>query len=232
MILHETIVHGRCPLNDQWDYYDVDIETDEFIDVHKLEEILNDVRGLREVQEDIARRIAGMLRSKGFQTCHVTVTGRHSQNMQTTVTLTTEDLMKSLLLVIVLSLGSVANAGDWKGNEQVLVDHPTIQSMYRTHCKHRERNGLKPQQLNGRLCRAAQEWSAYMAKHHYFEHSHFNVAENIAMGANTASGAMSMWIGSRGHNANLLGGAEQVGFGVAESGDGTRYWTSCHGSGF
>jgi hypothetical protein len=140
--------------------------------------------------------------------------------------------MKSLLFVIALLLGSVANAGDWKGNEQVLVDHPTIQSMYRIHCEHRSQNGFKAQQLNGRLCRAAQEWSEFMAANNYFEHSHFNVAENIAMGAATAGGAMNMWINSRGHNANLLGGAKQVGFGVAEASDGTRYWTSCHGSGF
>ena len=140
--------------------------------------------------------------------------------------------MRSLLFVIALLLGSVAHAGNWKGHEQVLADHPTIQAMYKIDCEHRVRNGLMPQELNLELCRAAQEWSEYMAVHGYFEHSHFNVAENIAMGASTASGAMSMWIGSRGHNANLLGGAEQVGFGVAEAGDGTRYWTSCHGSGF
>lgn len=126
----------------------------------------------------------------------------------------------------------LASAGDWRGSEQLLMDHPTIQRMHDIQTEHRSRNGLRPQVLNAELCRAAQEWSEYMARHHYFEHSHYPVAENIAVGQESASAAMSAWIGSRGHNANLLGGGSQVGFGVAKSSDGTRYWTSCHGSGF
>ena len=136
------------------------------------------------------------------------------------------------LAILVILIGVPLSAGEWRGHEQLLVDHPTIRAMHHIQTEHRSRNGLRPQTLNGELCRAAQEWSEYMAKHHYFEHSHYPVAENIAVGQGSASAAMSAWIHSRGHNANLLGGGSHVGFGVAKSADGTRYWTSCHGSGF
>ena len=140
--------------------------------------------------------------------------------------------MKTIYACVIALIASVTLAGEWEGHEQLLVNHPTILEMHRIQTKHRASHGKHPQTLNAELCRAAQEWSEYMAEHHYFEHSHYPVAENIAVGANTASGAMSMWINSRGHNANLLGGGGQVGFGVAKAADGTRYWTSCHGDGF
>jgi uncharacterized protein YkwD len=140
--------------------------------------------------------------------------------------------MKSLLMVLVLFAASVAQAGDWSGQELTLMENANIQDLYEAQTKHRNRNGLRPQTLNGELCRAAQEWSEYMAKWGHFSHSHYPVAENIAVGQKSANSAMNGWINSRGHNANLLSGYEQVGFGIAESADGTRYWTSCHGSGF
>ena len=135
-------------------------------------------------------------------------------------------------LFMILLIASTAQAGNWKGSELLLMEHPTIQAMHASQSEHRKRNGLKPQNLNGELCRAAQEWSEYMAKMGYFEHSHYPVAENIAVGQSTARSCISTWISSGGHNANLLGGDRQVGFGCAKSADGTRYWTSCHGSGF
>ena len=140
--------------------------------------------------------------------------------------------MKILLMVLMLFATSVSQAGDWSGQELTLMENSNIQQMYESHTKHRKRNGLRPQILNGELCRAAQEWSEYMARNHYFQHSHYPVAENIAVGQEAANAAISGWINSRGHNANLLSWHNQVGFGIAESEDGTRYWTSCHGSGF
>ena len=92
--------------------------------------------------------------------------------------------MKSLLMVLVLFVASVAQAGDWSGQELTLMTNDNIQQMYEAQTKHRKRNGLQPQILNGELCRAAQEWSEYMARHNYFEHSHYPVAENIAVGRN------------------------------------------------
>ncbi len=140
--------------------------------------------------------------------------------------------MKTLICLQLTLVASIATAGDWKGHEAILMDHPTIVACHRIQTEHRKRNGLRPQTLNGELCRVAQEWSEFMARTGSFSHSPYNVAENIATGSRSASGTMDQWIGSRGHNANLLSGGSQVGFGVAESPAGQRYWTSCHGSGF
>ena len=145
-----------------------------------------------------------------------------------------QEMKRELLAAIlpILIFIPLASAGDWRGNEQLLMSHPTIQRMHAIHTEHRSRNGLRPQILNAELCRAAQEWSEYMARHGYFEHSHYPLRENIAVGQESAKSTMNGWVHSRGHNANLLGGDQQVGFGAAESADGTRYWSSCHGSGF
>jgi uncharacterized protein YkwD len=140
--------------------------------------------------------------------------------------------VRNFVFSVILLMGTNVFAGDWKGKELQLIENKSIQEMYRLHCTHRKNNGLRPQKLNTELTRAAQEWAEYMADHGYFEHSHYPVAENIAVGANTASGAISMWINSRGHNANLLSGGQQVGFGLAKTANGTWYFCSCHGSGF
>ena len=140
--------------------------------------------------------------------------------------------MKTLNTCVLVLVASVALAGQWKGHEQLLVNHPTIKEMHRIQTRHRANYGIQSQILSAELCRSAQEWSEYMARTGDFNHSHYNVAENIALGSNTAQGTMNQWINSSGHNANLLGNARQVGFGVAQASNGTRYWTSCHGNGF
>jgi uncharacterized protein YkwD len=123
-------------------------------------------------------------------------------------------------------------AAQWKGSEAELMAHPAITALHAQQTSHRARNGLPPQVLNGELCRAAQEWSEYMAKTGRFDHSPYSVAENIAVGQESAAAALAGWVNSRGHNANLLSGARQVGFGVAATAGGTRYYTSLHGTGF
>jgi uncharacterized protein YkwD len=50
------------------------------------------------------------------------------------------------------------------------------------------------------------------------------VTENIAMGQTTGSEAVSSWMGSSGHRANILGGHTRVGIAVAHAADGTPYW--------
>jgi len=144
-----------------------------------------------------------------------------------------KDAMRfSFLILFLLWATTTVAESKWRGHEETLTNHPTIQAMHRIHTAHRARHGLPPQKLNSELCRSAQDWSEWMARTGSFNHSPWNVAENIAMGQESASDAMNAWMNSRGHNANLLGGAGQVGFGVAESSSGHRYWTSCHGSGF
>lgn len=81
-VTHRTTVHGKCHINGSWDYYDVEITTDQFIKVEDIESRLDlEVRGKMEPQETLAERIA-----KAFPShCKITVVGRHSQNTLTTV---------------------------------------------------------------------------------------------------------------------------------------------------
>lgn len=83
MIVHRSTIHGRCPLNHAWDYYEVEIRTDDFVDVKELEAAMDSVRGSTQTQEDIANE----LRDKIPASCVLVVRGRHSQNTSTLVEL-------------------------------------------------------------------------------------------------------------------------------------------------
>jgi hypothetical protein len=67
--------------HDQWDYYTVTIQTEDTIDVHYLESVMDSVRGMRATQEEIAEFIKQQLSCEAM----VEVTGKHSQNSTTTV---------------------------------------------------------------------------------------------------------------------------------------------------
>jgi hypothetical protein len=80
---HAFNIHAKCPMvsHDQWDYYTVAIQTEDTIDVHYLESVMDSVRGMRATQEEIAELIKQQLNCEAM----VEVTGRHSQNSTTTV---------------------------------------------------------------------------------------------------------------------------------------------------
>lgn len=86
LVKHQFDIHARCPFvsHEQWDYYTVTISTDTVIDVHDIEKMLNEVRGMNASQEAIATAICfKMERLK--MVGRVEVVGRHSQNSTTTV---------------------------------------------------------------------------------------------------------------------------------------------------
>ena len=80
---HAFNIHAKCPMvaHDQWDYYTATIQTEDTIDVHYLESVMDSVRGMRATQEQIAELIKQQLNCEAM----VEVTGRHSQNSTTTV---------------------------------------------------------------------------------------------------------------------------------------------------
>jgi hypothetical protein len=67
--------------HEQWDYYTVSVQTEDTIDVHYLESVMDSVRGMRATQEQIAELIKQQLSCEAM----VEVAGRHSQNSTTTV---------------------------------------------------------------------------------------------------------------------------------------------------
>lgn len=74
------------------------------------------------------------------------------------------------------------------------------------------------------LMNAAQEWAEQMARTGDFRHSGHPVAENIARGQEKSGDAVQIWVNSPRHRANMLGAHEFIGTGVAEDGNGIRYW--------
>jgi uncharacterized protein YkwD len=63
-----------------------------------------------------------------------------------------------------------------------------------------------------------------MTRNRRLEHTTRGVAENIAMGQSSSSEAVSDWMRSPGHRANILGPYHRVGAAAYHTPDGTTYW--------
>ena len=115
----------------------------------------------------------------------------------------------------------------------------------------RVRQGLAPLKVNDRLSIAAAAHAKDMARRGYFEHvgpggkgfrerlelfgylDWRSVAENIAAGLHTPSGAVTSWLNSPTHRANLLNASfSEIGVGYYESAgsEWKRYWVQDFGT--
>lgn len=109
------------------------------------------------------------------------------------------------------------------------------------HNTFRSSRKLKELSLNAKLGAAAKKHASEMARTGVMSHKGFpgrvvaegysytNVGENIAEGYTSASTVMTGWEGSSGHRANILGWFLEVGFGMAQSTDGTKFWCAIFG---
>ena len=88
----------------------------------------------------------------------------------------------------------------------------------------RARSGLPPLAADGQLMSGARTHARWMAQNRNLSHGN-GVAENIGMGQTSASEAVTSWMQSSGHRANILdGGHTRIGVAMAHSPDGTAYW--------
>lgn len=80
---HTFQIHARCPMvpHEQWDYYEVTIQTEDMIDVNVLEKAMDSVRGLRSTQEQITEILKELLPCETM----IEIRGRHSQNSESIV---------------------------------------------------------------------------------------------------------------------------------------------------
>ncbi len=103
--------------------------------------------------------------------------------------------------------------------------------------------GLGPLALCGTLNVAAQRQSQAQADANRMFHANLAVnangsgyvrwsalAENVASGQRSVDQVMGAWMTSPGHRANILGGYQHVGVGLANAANGTPYWTQSFGS--
>jgi|LakMenE18May11ns_1017448.scaffolds.fasta_scaffold9911759_2 hypothetical protein len=61
MNTYHTFVHGRCPIKRAWDYYTLEIVSDETILCEEIERSANIVRGATMTQEKMAKQISELL---------------------------------------------------------------------------------------------------------------------------------------------------------------------------
>jgi uncharacterized protein YkwD len=88
----------------------------------------------------------------------------------------------------------------------------------------RARSGLPPLAADGQLMNGARNQARWMARNRNLSHGS-GVTENIGMGQTSASEAVSSWMQSSGHRANILGGGHtRIGVAMVHSADGTAYW--------
>jgi len=73
---HLNMVHARCPYAPVWDYYEVIIETVDFMRCEAVEATCEKMRGKTMSQEDVFDE----LRKSFRHPAKITVIGRHSQN--------------------------------------------------------------------------------------------------------------------------------------------------------
>ena len=105
-------------------------------------------------------------------------------------------------------------------------------------------NGLEPFVYNETLAETARAHSQDMIDRDFFDHtnpdgkspfdrmrenglSYSMAAENIAVGYPSPEAVVEGWMNSEGHRANILGGCEELGVGLALGGSYGYYWTQC-----
>jgi uncharacterized protein YkwD len=77
--------------------------------------------------------------------------------------------------------------------------------------------GARYPEPQNRLAAVGYSWQAY--------------AENVAYGQGSPTAAISAWMGSSGHRANILNpGLTQIGTAVANGSDGRPYWVQVFGT--
>lgn len=98
-----------------------------------------------------------------------------------------------------------------------LRPHPKLFESARAHSKNMAAQDKLAHVLDGKTPLERLKDSGYKFR---------TMGENVAAGQRTASEAMDTWMESELHRANILnGGFTEVGFGVAATKDGKRYWT-------
>ncbi|WP_437188164.1 CAP domain-containing protein [Planctomicrobium sp. SH668] len=109
---------------------------------------------------------------------------------------------------------------------QPLTENGNIQAMYAAANRHRAQYSLPPQQLDEQLCQVAQRWANNMAARHSMYHG--GGEQIIAMGYANPAACVQGWIYSPAHRVWVLSRNAKVGFGMAFSSTGQRYYAGVY----
>lgn len=133
-------------------------------------------------------------------------------------------IVNALLLVCALSFvetSSVLPALPLASHEL----HPVEQNIVEQTNAERARYGLPALEVSVDLMESARRHTMWMTNRHSLQHTSAAVGENIAMGQRTTEEALSSWMASPGHRANILnGGYTKIGVAAYCTSDGTVFW--------
>lgn len=150
-----------------------------------------------------------------------------------------------IILLIFIGLFGVDGCNNTQNKSDKEIDNAYIVNekaeLLELHNSEREKKKKSPLIINSELGDAAQNHADWMAENKRMSHrgtkgsepwnrasecgyNYISIGENIAYGQENAQEVMNAWMHSRGHRGNILGNYEEVGFGIAESENGQKYW--------
>jgi uncharacterized protein YkwD len=115
-----------------------------------------------------------------------------------------------------------------KASDDVTVARPKLfeveQQMIEQTNAQRAKYGLPPLVVDQSLEKTARTHTIWMTNNRALQHSTDNIGENIAMGQQTTSEAVTDWMNSPGHRANILNTSyKRTGVAAYRTPDGTIY---------
>ena len=134
--------------------------------------------------------------------------------------------MTSPVAVLLLSGAALAASPQASGPAPVPLElHPVESALLEETNRQRARYGVPPLAIDRPLQESARRHTAWMARSGQLRHTSRPVAENIAMGQRTSVEAVSSWMQSAGHRANLLNPRHtRIGVAAYRSPGGATYW--------
>lgn len=142
---------------------------------------------------------------------------------------------KSFIVCLALLLPSCTPPADLPETPQTAPEKTFGETLLELHNQVRKEHGSGTLVSDNAMSEYAQKHAETMANKNRLYHSSMSslskvsnggsVAENIAWGQDSEKEAVSDWMGSPGHRWNMLGKTyKRVGFGMAKSKDGSKYW--------
>jgi uncharacterized protein YkwD len=103
--------------------------------------------------------------------------------------------------------------------------HPVEEQVVTRTNAERRRHGLPALRVDGRLMGSARRHTAWMTRSRSLTHTSAGVAENIAMGQSSSGEALSSWMSSSGHRANILNASyRRIGVAAYSTPEGRIFW--------
>lgn len=103
--------------------------------------------------------------------------------------------------------------------------HPVEQEIIRYTNAERARHGLQPLEADETLLKSARSHALWMTNRRTLQHTRQAVAENIALGQQSAREAVGSWMRSSGHRANILSRRYgRIGVAAYVATNGQIYW--------